>query len=147
MNNTLINDFNILNPKIAISGINPHAGENGTIGNEEIKYLNPIIKKLLRKKINIQGPFSADSMFNKSNRSIYDCFICTCHDQALIAFKIINDFKGVNFTGSLDIIRTSPDHGTAYDLVNTKKANISSLYQSFILADKIYKNRINKIIC
>ena len=146
INNTLINDFNILNPKIAISGINPHAGEKGTIGNEEIKYLKPIIKKLLRKKINIKGPFSADSMFNKLNRPLYDCFICTFHDQALIAFKIINEFEGVNYTGSLDIIRTSPDHGTAYDIVNKNKANISSLYLSFKLADMIYKNRI-KISC
>ena len=144
INNTLINDFKIPNPKIAISGINPHAGEKGTIGNEEIKYLKPIIKKLSKKRINIQGPFSADSMFNKINRSLYDCFICAFHDQALIAFKLINEFEGVNYTGSLDIIRASPDHGTAYDMVNTNKANIRSLYNSFKLADIIYKNRIKK---
>ena len=144
INKTLINDFKIPNPKIAISGINPHAGEKGTIGNEEIKYLKPIIKKLSKKRINIQGPFSADSMFNKINRSLYDCFICAFHDQALIAFKIISEFEGVNYTGSLDIIRTSPDHGTAYNMVNTNKANIRSLYNSFKLADIIYKNRIKK---
>ena len=144
INNTLINDFNIQNPKIAISGINPHAGEKGTIGNEEIKYFKPIIKKLLIKKINIQGPFSADSMFNKKNRSLYDCFVCAFHDQALIAFKLINEFNGVNYTGSLDIIRTSPDHGTAYDIVNSNKANANSLYLSFKVADMIYKNRIKK---
>jgi len=141
INNTLITDFKIQNPKIAISGINPHAGEKGVIGNEEILYLKPVIKKLIRKNINIQGPFSADSMFNKFNRSFFDCFICTFHDQALIAFKIINEFKGVNFTGSLDIIRTAPNHGTAYDLINTNKASINSLYLSFKLADKISKNR------
>ena len=144
INKTLINDFKIINPKIAISGINPHAGEKGTIGNEEIKYFRPIIKKLLIKRINIQGPFSADSMFNKKNILLYDCFICAFHDQALIAFKLINEFEGVNYTGSLDIIRTSPDHGTAYDMVDTNKANIRSLYNSFKLADTIYKNRIKK---
>ncbi len=147
INSSLINEFNIPNPKIAISGINPHAGEKGTIGNEEIKYLKPIIKKLLKKKISINGPFPADSMFKMSNRSKFDCFICIYHDQALIAFKLINEFDGVNYTGSLDIIRTSPDHGTAYDIVNTNKGKINSLYQSFKLADKIYNNRMTKINC
>ena len=104
LNNTLINDFKILNPKIAISGINPHAGEKGTLGNEEIKYLKPVIKKLLRNKINIHGPFSADSMFNKLNRSLYDCFICAYHDQALIAFKIINEFEGINYIEAKNLV-------------------------------------------
>ena len=141
INNTLINDFKILNPKIAISGINPHAGEKGTIGNEEIKYLKPIIKKLSKKRINIQGPFSADSMFNKLNRSLYDCFICAYHDQALIAFKLINEFEGVNYTGSLDIIRTSPDHGTALDIAGKGIASEKSLYASIKISQNIAKKK------
>ena len=143
INQTLKHDLNISNPTIAIAGINPHAGENGVISNYEIKYLSPVIKKLQNKKINIFGPLSADTLFSKSNRKKYNCFVCTFHDQALIPFKIINNFCGVNYTGSLNIIRTSPDHGTAYDLINDKKAKTDSLYASFKLAEKIYKNRLN----
>ena len=134
-------EFKILNPKLVICGVNPHAGENGTIGKEEIQFLQPIIKKLLIKKIKINGPLSSDTIFNETNRLKYDCFICIYHDQALIPFKLLSGFEGVNYTGSLDIIRTSPDHGTAYDLIDKKKANDESLVNSFILADKIYKNR------
>ena len=142
LNQILIKDFNILKPKFAIAGINPHAGENGTIGIEEIKFLNPVIKKLINKGINIDGPFSPDSIFNSSNREKYNCFICIYHDQALIPFKLLSKFNGVNFTGSLSIIRTSPAHGTAYNLVNTNNANNSSLINSFTIAEKIYQNRL-----
>ena len=83
-------------------------------------------------------------MFNKINRSLFDCFICAFHDQALIAFKLISEYNGINYTGSLDIIRTSPDHGTAYDIVDTNKANIASLHLSFKIADMIYKNRLKE---
>ena len=141
LNESLKKDFNISNPKLVICGINPHAGENGTIGNEEEKFLNPIIKKLIKRSINIDGPFSSDTIFNKKNRLKYDCFICIYHDQALIPFKLLSGLEGVNYTGSLNIIRTSPDHGTAYDLINTKTASDKSLINSFILAEKIYQNR------
>ena len=83
---TLINDFSIKNPKIALAGLNPHAGENGTIGYEENKYIIPALKKLKNEKIIINGPFSADSLFAKKNIKHYDCFICCYHDQALIPF-------------------------------------------------------------
>ncbi len=141
INNSLKNDFKIQKPKIAIAGINPHAGENGTIGNQEIKYLKPVIKKLLKNKIDICGPFSADTLFLNYNKKKYDCYISTYHDQGLIPFKLISKFQGVNITTGLNLIRTSPDHGTAYDLVNTNKADVSSLANSFTMADKIYKNR------
>ena len=127
---TLKIDFQIKNPKIIISGINPHAGENGDIGNEEILYIKPAIKKLLNKGISIDGPFSADSIFSKNNLKKYDCFICNYHDQALIPFKIISGFNGINYTGSLDIIRVSPDHGVGQDIMGKKIANPDSLIES-----------------
>ena len=138
---TLINDFSIQNPKIALAGLNPHAGENGTIGNEENKYIIPVLKQLKKEKIIIDGPFSADSLFVQKNIKYYDCFICCYHDQALIPFKIISEFNGVNYTGSLDIIRVSPNHGTAYDMIGSNKANSNSLLYCFRLANKIIMNR------
>ena len=138
---SLKKDFKLKKFKIAVSGLNPHAGENGCIGNEEKKFLDPLIKKLIYNNIKIQGPFSPDTIFSIQNRSKYDCFICNYHDQALIPFKLLSGFEGVNYTGSLDIIRTSPDHGTAYNLKNIKKASNRSLINSFILAEKIYLNR------
>ena len=146
INKSLKIDFNIKNPKIAIAGLNPHAGENGTIGKEEIKFLKQVIRRLKNNGINIEGPFSPDTIFNLLNRSKYECFICIYHDQALIPFKLISEFDGVNVTASLDIVRTSPDHGTAYNLINTNTANNNSLINSFIIAEKIYQNRLrNKI--
>ena len=138
LNNTLKFDLNIKKPKIAISGLNPHAGENGKIGNEE-KIISKIIKKLKNKKISINGPFSADSML--LNLMKYDCYVFMYHDQALIPFKYISKFTGVNFTGNLDLIRVSPDHGTAYELKDSDNYSNTSLKQCFILLNKIYKNR------
>ena len=142
LNELLKKDFNILNPKLVICGINPHAGENGTLGNEEKKFLQPLIKKLINNNVNIQGPLSPDTIFTTINRKKYDCFICIYHDQALIPFKLLTGFNGVNYTGSLDIIRTSPVHGTAYDLIDKKYASDKSLHNAFILAEKIYQNRL-----
>ena len=139
---TLKNDFSIRKPKIALAGLNPHAGEEGMIGYEEIKYIIPAIKKRKKEKICIDGPFSADSLFTKKNIKYYDCFICCYHDQALIPFKILSKFNGVNYTGSLDIIRISPDHGTAYDIVGMNKAKTNSLLYCFKLTKKIILNRL-----
>lgn len=141
LNNTLKNDFNIYNPKIQISGLNPHAGENGELGNEEKKFIEPIIDKLKKNGLHISGPFSADSMLIKNNLKKYDCFVFIYHDQALIPFKYISQFSGVNYTGNLDIIRTSPDHGTAYNLINKKNISNRSFINCFKLINKIYKNR------
>lgn len=138
---TLKNDFNILNPKLIIAGINPHAGENTIISDDENKYLKPIIKKLKKKKINITGPVSGDSIINDFNLKNYDAFIFTFHDQALIPFKIISKYKGVNFTSKLDIIRTSPSHGTAESLIGSKKATSEGILNSFKLIKKISYNR------
>ena len=139
--NSLKKDFNILKPKCIISGLNPHAGEKGTLGNEELETIIPIIKKLNKKGIEIDGPFSADSMLIDINLKKYDCFIFMYHDQALIPFKFISQFTGVNFTGNLSIIRTSPDHGTAYNLVGSKKISNVAFIKSYNLIKKIYKNR------
>lgn len=141
LNNTLINDFGINKPKILISGVNPHSGEKGILGNEEIRYIKPSIKKIISKGINITGPISGDSMLNNDNLKNYDCFLFIYHDQALIPFKYISKFRGVNFTGNLDIIRTSPDHGTAYDLVGKNVASYKSLLNCFKIIKKIYANR------
>ena len=140
--NSLKFDFMINKPKIIISGFNPHSGENGNIGKEEIKSLIPVIKKLKKNGISIYGPFSADSILVKENLKNYDCFVFMFHDQALIPFKYISQFSGVNYTSNLKIIRTSPDHGTAYNLVGTNKITDKSFINCFKLVKKIYKNRI-----
>jgi len=138
---TLKIDFSIKNPKIAFAGLNPHAGESDIIGYEEGKYIEPELKKLKNEKIFIDGPFAADSLFMKKNIKHYDCFICCYHDQALIPFKILSQFNGVNYTGSLDIVRVSPSHGTAYDIVGSNTAKTNSLFNCFKITNKIIINR------
>ena len=135
-------DFNISKPKIIISGLNPHAGENGEIGNEENKLITPVVKNLKKKGVDIYGPYSADSILIKKNFKKFDCFVFIYHDQALIPFKYISQFSGVNYTGNLQIIRTSPDHGTAYDLVGKKEISNASFLNCYKLINRIYKNRI-----
>ena len=141
--NSLKNDFKIDNPKIIISGLNPHSGESGKMGVEEIKVIEPIIKKFKKRKVMIDGPVSSDSVFKNYNINKYDCIITIYHDQALIPFKILNFNDGVNFTSGLDIIRTSPCHGTAYNIAGKNIADEKSLYSAILLANKIYKNRYN----
>ena len=141
LNKTLKIDFNIKKPKLIISGLNPHAGENGKIGKEEIEIITPVVKSLKNKKIFIDGPISPDSMLIKSNMKKYDCFIFIYHDQALIPFKYMSQFSGVNYTGNLNIIRLSPDHGTAYNLIGSKNISNLSLLNCYDLIKKIKKNR------
>lgn len=139
---TLKKDFKLNKPKILIAGINPHAGENGIISKDDDKYLKPVIKYLKKKKINITGPISGDGMINKFNLKEYDAFIFTFHDQALIPFKLISNYGGVNFTSKLKIIRVSPSHGTAENLIGNKQASSEGILTSFKMINKIYKNRI-----
>ena len=141
LNNTLKNDFNIQNPKILISGLNPHAGENGELGIEEKKFINPVINRLKKIGLNISGPLSADGMLININLKKYHIFVFMYHDQALIPYKYISQFSGVNYTGNLDIIRTSPDHGTAYNLINKKSISNKSFLNCFKLINKIFNNR------
>ena len=142
LNNSLKVDFNIFKPKIIISGLNPHAGENGQIGNEEKKIIIPIIKKLQKKGGDIKGPYSADSILINKNLNKFHCFVFIYHDQALIPFKYISQFSGVNYTGNLNIIRTSPDHGTAYNLTGTNRISDKSFINCYKLIKKIFNNRI-----
>ena len=139
--NTLKIDFNIKNPKLVISGLNPHAGENGNIGLEEINIIKPVINRIRKKNIHINGPLSADSILINENLKKYNCFIFIYHDQALIPFKYISKFTGVNYTGNLKIIRTSPDHGTAYNLIGSKKISNKSFLNCYKLIKNIHFNR------
>ncbi len=138
---TLINDFKIKKPKLIIAGINPHAGENNIISRDDNKYLLPIIDNLKQNGIFIHGPTSGDGIINKENLKNYDAFIFTYHDQALIPFKILSNYEGVNFTSNLDIIRVSPSHGTAENLVGSNKVISKGILNCFNLIKKIKKNR------
>ena len=140
LNQILIKKLNNKKPKLIISGINPHASENNIFGNEENKILIPQIKKILKKNIYIKGPVSADSMLNNLNLKKYNCFIFCYHDQALVAYKYISKNRGINFTGGLSILRVSPDHGTAYNLVGTKLAENKSLLNCFNFLKKFNVN-------
>ena len=139
-NKALKKDLNLSSLKFIISGINPHASENSTIGNEEEKILLPIIRKLKKKKIYIDGPHSADSLLINKNKK-YDVFFFHYYDQALIPFKLLSNNKGINFTVGLDIIRVSPDHGTAYDIVDKNIVNTQGIINCFNFIKKIAKNR------
>ena len=133
----LKNSFGIKKPKIAIAGINPHAGENGNIGNEEKKIIIPAIKDLKKLQSHVDGPFASDSLFSKRNLNYYNLFVCMYHDQALIPIKTLDFDNGVNVTAGLPIIRTSPDHGTALDIAGKNVANESSLVNAIKIAAKI----------
>ncbi|MBN8981825.1 MAG: 4-hydroxythreonine-4-phosphate dehydrogenase PdxA [Rhizobiales bacterium] len=129
--------FGIANPRIAISGLNPHAGEDGSLGKEDQAIVAPAIAKLRAEDIDVRGPLPADTMFHERARKTYDCAICMYHDQALIPIKTIAFDDGVNVTLGLQFIRTSPDHGTAFDIAGTGKANPSSLIAAIKLAARM----------
>jgi 4-hydroxy-L-threonine phosphate dehydrogenase PdxA len=142
LHSTLKNDFKIENPKIILAGINPHAGENGIISKDEIYFIKPILKNLAKNNIHIVGPVSGDSIMSRENLYNYNTFIFSYHDQALIPFKMISKFEGVNYTSNLSIIRVSPSHGTAEKLINKKNASSKGILNCFKLIKKISKNRI-----
>ena len=124
-------DLGIKDHKIAVLGLNPHAGDNGYIGNEEENIIKPVIKDFLKKGLNISGPFSSDAFFGNKYYLGYDIVLAMYHDQGLIPFKTISFGEGTNFTAGLDKVRTSPDHGTAYDIAGKGIAKINSFRQSF----------------
>ncbi len=127
VNQNLKKYFGIANPRLAIAGLNPHAGEDGQIGNEEIKIYTPAIAAMRNMGMNVTPPLSADTMFFAQARQSYDAAICAYHDQALIPVKTIDFWNTVNITLGLDIIRTSPDHGTAIDIAGKGIARADSL--------------------
>jgi len=128
-NDSLKKIWKIANPTIGICSINPHAGEGGLLGNEEIKLIEPI-KKKLDKKIKVIGPLSSDSCFFKENRKKYDGIICFYHDQGLTPIKILDFYNSINITGGLPIMRVSPDHGPAFDIATQNIAKTNSLISS-----------------
>ena len=129
--------FGIAAPRIAVTGMNPHAGENGAMGDEETRIIAPAVAALKAKGINVFGPISADTAFHAEARATYDAILCMYHDQALIPVKTLDFHGGVNVTLGLPIIRTSPDHGTALALAGTGKARPNSLIAAIKLASQM----------
>ena len=137
VNRSLKDLWKIPNPRIFISGLNPHAGEMGTLGNEELAIIEPAINELTKEKINAFGPYPADSLFNSEMRSSFDVAICMYHDQALIPIKSLFFETAVNITLGLPIIRTSPAHGTAAELIDAEKVSTTSFKNSLIEAHRL----------
>lgn len=138
---SLKQDFRIQRPKIAVLGINPHSGDNGVIGKEDDQILKPVIKELNDRGNLIFGPYSADSFFGSKNYENFDAIIAAYHDQGLIPFKTLAFGKGVNFTAGLTEVRTSPDHGTAYEIAGKDKADFRSFREAVYRGLDVFKNR------
>jgi len=141
MTESLQKDFGIRRPKIAMLGINPHSGDNGTIGEEDEKIMKPVIETLFNEGDLVYGPYSADSFFGSNNHHNFDAILAAYHDQGLIPFKTLSFGKGVNFTAGLSKVRTSPDHGTAYEIAGQGKADESSFKEAVFAAIRIFRNR------
>jgi 4-hydroxythreonine-4-phosphate dehydrogenase len=138
---TLKQDFEIEKPKVAVLGLNPHSGDNGVIGQEEEKIIKPTLKKLFEAGNMVFGPFPADGFFGSAQYEKYDAVIATYHDQGLIPFKTLSFGNGVNYTAGLNKVRTSPDHGTAYEIAGKGIANHESFKEAVYLAIDIYNKR------
>ena len=138
---SLIQDFSINKPKIAVLGLNPHCGDGGVIGKEDDSIIKPALKKLFEKGTLVFGPFAADGFFGSSQYEKYDAIIAAYHDQGLIPFKTLSFGRGVNYTAGLNKIRTSPDHGTAYDIAGKGIADYNSFKEAVYLAIDIYNSR------
>lgn len=142
MDQSLKRDFNIQRPKIAVLALNPHAGDNGLTGTEEEESIKPAIKDGRHHSIIIEGPFAADGFFGRHHHLKFDGILAMYHDQGLIPFKSLSAAEGINFTAGLPIIRTSPDHGTAFDIAGRGLADPTSFTASIFEAITIFKNRI-----
>ncbi|MDH7446190.1 4-hydroxythreonine-4-phosphate dehydrogenase PdxA [Aquimarina sp. 2201CG14-23] len=134
-------DFAISKPKIAVLGINPHSGDNGVIGKEDEEILKPTIKKINETGKLVYGPYAADSFFGSDSYKTFDAIVASYHDQGLIPFKTLSFGKGVNYTAGLNKVRTSPDHGTAFEISGKNKADNGSFKEAVFSAIKIFKNR------
>ena len=133
----LMDRIGIAHPRLAVAGLNPHAGEDGTLGKEDSLIVRPAIERLIADGIDARGPLSADTMFHEAARKTYDAALCMYHDQALIPIKTLAFDHGVNITLGLPFVRTSPDHGTAFDIAGTGRANPSSLIAALKLAARL----------
>ena len=138
---SLTQDFGINKPKIAVLALNPHAGDNGVIGKEDDEIIKPVLKKLFEKGNLVFGPFAADGFFGSNQYEKYDAVIAMYHDQGLIPFKTLSFGKGVNYTAGLNKIRTSPDHGTAYEIAGKGLADFNSFREAVYMAIDIFKTR------
>ncbi|MBL7883789.1 MAG: 4-hydroxythreonine-4-phosphate dehydrogenase PdxA [Bacteroidia bacterium] len=141
LNKSLIQDFEIRKPKIAVLGLNPHAGDNGVIGSEEQNIIIPAIDKAKEEGMLVYGPYPADGFFGNGTYKNFDAVLAMYHDQGLIPFKTISFNSGVNFTAGLPVVRTSPDHGTAYDIAGKGIASEESFRRAIYTAIDIYKVR------
>ena len=141
---TLQQDFGIRYPRIAVMGLNPHSGDGGLYGKEELEIIIPAIKEAKEKDQLVFGPFSADGFFGSAAWTKYDGILCMFHDQAMISFKILTIDGGVNFTAGLPVVTTAPDHGTGYDIANKNIADPDSFRHAIYLAIDILKNRTIK---
>ena len=139
---TLQQDFRIAQPKIAVLGINPHSGDNGVIGNEDEEVMKPALEKLRNSGKLIFGPYSADSFFGSGNYKNFDAIIAAYHDQGLIPFKTLSFGSGVNFTAGLNKVRTSPDHGTAYEIAGKNQADPRSFKEAVFKGMDIFRSRM-----
>jgi 4-hydroxythreonine-4-phosphate dehydrogenase len=139
-----IADLGIARPRLAVAGLNPHAGEGGAIGREEIEVIAPVLARLRGEGMDLSGPHSADTMFHAEARAGYDIAVCMYHDQALIPLKTLDFAGGVNVTLGLDFVRTSPDHGTAYDIAGEDRADPSSLVAALRLARELGLRRAGR---
>jgi 4-hydroxythreonine-4-phosphate dehydrogenase len=133
--------FGIEHPRLAVAGLNPHAGEQGAMGDEESRIIQPAIDRLKAEGIDVRGPLSPDTMFHPAARAGYDAAVCMYHDQALIPIKTIDFAGGVNVTVGLPFVRTSPDHGTALDIAGTGRADPASLLAALAMADDMARRR------
>ncbi|WP_240910223.1 4-hydroxythreonine-4-phosphate dehydrogenase PdxA [Desulfopila sp. IMCC35008] len=140
-NRSLQMDFGIGKPAIGVAGLNPHAGESGIFGNEEHRHIEPAIRSAQDKGINVSGPYPPDTIFFKAAAGQFDCVVCMYHDQGLIPFKLLHFKDGVNVTLGLPIVRTSVDHGTAYDIAGKGVAAADSLAAAVTMAHEIQMNR------
>ena len=138
---SLEKDFKIRKPKVAVLGINPHTGDNGVIGSEDDEILRPTLAEIKEKGDLVFGPYAADSFFGSKNHKNFDAIIASYHDQGLIPFKTLSFGNGVNFTAGLNKIRTSPDHGTAFEIAGKGEADESSFKEAVFVAIQIFKNR------
>jgi len=136
---SLKNLFKIKNPKIAVTGLNPHSGEKGVLGDEEMKIIIPAIKKALKQKMDVFGPIPADALFTLENAKKFDCFVAMYHDQGLIPAKLFGFGTAVNVTVGLPFIRTSPDHGTAWDIAGKNLANPKGMINALLWAVRLAK--------
>lgn len=141
MSTSLKQDFGIPMPRIAVAGLNPHAGEGGAFGREEIDIIQPAISQARSLEIDVSGPYPPDTIFYRASQGAFDAVLCMYHDQGLIPFKLLHFHDGVNVTLGLPIVRTSVDHGTAYDIAGTGKADETSLSEAVYMAAEIVHNR------